>query len=212
VTLSIALTAVVGVALVLGLPALVPLLHLSHYQYGVLVGTTVYAVPQVVAASFPVGADAGDVATFVKLLRVLLLGPVVLVFSLLFTGRRESAAAGGRLAWRTALLLPWFVAGFLVLAALNSLGLFAAAGHATGLGAEAIAAAAKTVSKLLMILSMAALGLGVEFAVVKRVGPRVFAAVLAVVKRVGPRVFAAVLAAVAFLVALSLTLLFALHI
>jgi uncharacterized membrane protein YadS len=191
---------VVGVALVLGLPALVPLLHLSHYQYGVLVGTTVYAVPQVVAASFPVGADAGDVATFVKLLRVLLLGPVVLVFSLLFADRRESAAAGGPrgwLAWRTAMMIPWFVAGFLLLAALNSLGLFAAVGHATGLGADAIAAEAKTVSKLLMILSMGALGLGVEFAVVRRVGPRVFAAVLA---------------SVAFLVVLSLTLLHILHV
>src|SRR5262249_55876665 len=46
---SISLTAVLGVGLVLSLPLLIPVLGLSHYQYGVLAGLTVYAVPQVLA-------------------------------------------------------------------------------------------------------------------------------------------------------------------
>jgi uncharacterized integral membrane protein (TIGR00698 family) len=173
VATAVALTAVVGVLLVLGLPWLVPLLHLTHAQYGVLVGTTVYAVPQVVAAAFPVSPAAGEVATAVKLLRVLLLGPVVLALSLLY--RRGPAGAAP---WRTVAGVPWYIAGFLVLLALSNLGVAPAAGAALGLPPAAPALAAKEVSRLLMIVAMAALGLGVEVAAVRRVGPRVLATVV----------------------------------
>jgi len=194
VATSVALTAVVGVCLVLGLPLLVPLLQLTHYQYGVLVGTTVYAVPQVVAASFPVSPESGDVATFVKLLRVLMIGPVVLFFSVRFAGVADGTA-GVTARWRRLVAVPWFITGFLVLAALNSVGVFGALSHAVGLGPTAIAAGAKQGSKLLMIASMAALGLGVE---------------LAAVKKVGPRVLATVVTSIVFLVVLSLSLIFGL--
>ncbi len=64
-------------------PALcVPLLGLSPMQYGVLAGLTVYAVPQVLAATAPVAALSVQVGTLVKLVRVLMLGPVVLALSL----------------------------------------------------------------------------------------------------------------------------------
>src|ERR1700758_3997558 len=79
---SISFTAVLGVLVVLGLPLLVPILHLSLTQYGILAGLTVYAVPQVVAATVPVGALSNQVGTLIKLVRVLMLGPVVLCFSL----------------------------------------------------------------------------------------------------------------------------------
>ena len=92
---SIAFTAVLGVVVVLTLPLLVPVLQLSLTQYGVLAGLTVYAVPQVLAATLPIGALSNQVGTVVKLVRVLMLGPVVLGFSLLFR-----AAAPGRRARR----------------------------------------------------------------------------------------------------------------
>ena len=61
---SIAFTAVLGVLVVLGLPLLVPLLRLSLTQYGVLAGLTVYAVPQVLAATLPIGALSNQVGTW----------------------------------------------------------------------------------------------------------------------------------------------------
>jgi uncharacterized membrane protein YadS len=64
-------------------------------------------------------------------------------------------------------LVPWFVVGFLGLAALRSAGL---------LPHEALAAAA-TVTSLLTIVAMAALGLGVNIRVVARAGTRVTGAV-----------------------------------
>ena len=79
---SISFTAVLGVVVVLTLPLLVPVLQLSLTQYGVLAGLTVYAVPQVLAATLPIGA-LSDQVTVIKLVRVLMLGPVVLGLSLL---------------------------------------------------------------------------------------------------------------------------------
>ena len=48
----------------------------------VLAGLTVYAAPPVLAATLPIGALSNQVGTVVKLVRVLMLGPVVLGLSL----------------------------------------------------------------------------------------------------------------------------------
>ena len=180
---SIALTAIIGVVLVLSLPLLVPLAHLSFYQYGVLAGMTVYAVPQVIAASFPVSQLSGQVATLVKLVRVLFLGPVVFAFGIAQRTRRQDAGAPGR---RPA-LVPWFIAGFVVLAALRVLG---------WLPSPAVQALGQA-SQWLTILAMAGLGMGVDFAALRKVGLRVGLAVCG---------------SLLFLVLLSLSLIVTLHV
>ncbi|MBP0443347.1 putative sulfate exporter family transporter [Roseomonas sp. SSH11] len=167
---SIAFTAVLGVVVVLLLPLLVPALGLSLEQYGVLAGLTVYAVPQVLAATAPVGALSVQVGTLVKLVRVLMLGPVVVGLSLLAPRLRAEpvppgeVVAGGRP--RLSRLVPWFIIGFLGMAVLRTLGLLPQA----LLGPIAMLATALT------ILSMAALGLGVDVRTVARSGGRVVAA------------------------------------
>lgn len=163
---SVAFTAVLGVIVVLGLPLLVPLLGLTESQYGVVAGLTVYAVPQVLAATVPVGAVAAQIGTLVKLVRVLMLGPVVIAMTMLaprFTGQEVDAARRPGLAR----LVPWFIVGFLLLAVLRSLGLVP----------DMLAGPIRTVSRVLTILSMAALGLGVDVRVLGKVGPSVVAAV-----------------------------------
>jgi uncharacterized integral membrane protein (TIGR00698 family) len=165
VATSIALTAVVGVAIVLTLPLLIPILGLSFFQYGVLAGMTVYAVPQVVAATFSVSALSGEVGTLVKLVRVLMLGPVVLALSLLFY--RETRA-GHRPGFKLTKFVPWFIIGFVVLATLRS----------TGLMPVIVAEPLRDVSRWLMLAAMAALGLGVDIRTVRSVGPSVAVAVV----------------------------------
>jgi uncharacterized integral membrane protein (TIGR00698 family) len=162
---AIALTAVIGVCLVIGLPLLIPLIGLDHYQYGVLAGMSVYAVPQVVAAAFPVSQLAGQVATLVKLIRILLLGPVVLLFAI--GARRNGAVEAHGKGWRA--YLPWFVAGFLLLALLRNVGVLP----------ELVVGPARDSSAILMTVAMAGLGYGVHLADVRAVGPRVAVAVVA---------------------------------
>lgn len=170
VAASIALAAVLGVIEILALPLLITPFHLSHYQYGVLAGLSVYAVPQVLAAAFAVSALSGQVATVVKLARVLMLGPVVVCCAI--TRRRAErkrgvAAAEDSREASFGNVVPWFVVGFIVLAALRS-------GGAVPDGA---ANGARLVAAWLMIAAMAALGLAVDVQSVRRVGARVGAAI-----------------------------------
>ena len=173
VAAAIAFTAVLGVVVVLALPLLIPVLGLSATQYGVLAGLSVYAVPQVLAATAPLGSLSMQAGTLVKLVRVLMLGPIVLLLALgtrRWERQREEAGSGavtrrGRM--RFGRFVPWFIAAFLFLAALNSLGLLPGA----VLGPLRLAAG------VLTAVAMAALGLGVDVRALGRVGARVSAAV-----------------------------------
>jgi uncharacterized integral membrane protein (TIGR00698 family) len=177
VAASIAFTAVLGVVAVLVLPLLGEALHMSGMQFGALAGLTVYAVPQVLAATAPLGATAVQVGTLVKLVRVLMLGPVCLALSLLTSRLREETdvaaphvTAGerprpGHLALHK--LVPWFIIGFLLMIAARSAGLVPAAALAP----------ATQLASLLTVISMAALGLGTDVRVVAKAGSRVTAAV-----------------------------------
>lgn len=165
---SISFTAILGVLVVLGLPLLIPLLNLSATQYGILAGLTVYAVPQVLAATVPAGIVSTQIGTLVKLVRVLMLGPIVVGLTLVAARRRKrnaDATEGPPLSMFK--LVPWFIVGFLVLAALRSLQL---------VPDVAVAPITRTAA-LLTMLSMAALGLGVDLRVLSSVGGRVTAAV-----------------------------------
>jgi uncharacterized integral membrane protein (TIGR00698 family) len=168
---SIAFTAVLGVVVVLGLPLLVPVLALSLTQYGVLAGLTVYAVPQVLAATLPIGALSNQVGTVVKLTRVLMLGPVVLGLSLVAGRLRDGVADGGtRGRWPPLReLVPWFIIGFLVLALARSLGFIP----------QDLVRPLRATAAVLTTIAMAALGLGVDIRTVAKAGLRVTIAVTA---------------------------------
>jgi len=169
---AIAFTAVLGVLMVLGLPLFVPFAGLSDNQYGVLAGLTVYAVPQVLAATVPVSLLSTQVGTLVKLVRVLMLGPVVVAFSLIAPRLPREAGTdptGAKRRPGLTKLVPWFILGFLALATSRSLGLIP----------DAAVKPLTQLAGVLTVLSMAALGLGVDVRVLARVGGRVTLAVTA---------------------------------
>ena len=162
---SISFTAILGVVMVLGLPLLIPLLQLSATQYGILAGLTVYAVPQVLAATVPAGLVSTQIGTLVKLMRVLMLGPLVVGLSLLAPRLRGGAPSKTRFAFFR--LVPWFILGFLALAALRSLDVVPLP----------LMEPLTNITKFLTVVSMAALGLGVDVRALATVGGRVTAAV-----------------------------------
>lgn len=166
VAAAISLTAVFGVGVVLVLPLLVPLLSLTDERYGVVAGLSVYAVPQVLAATFTVSAQAGQVASLVKLSRVVLLGPVVALLAILF---REPSEPGSGTTKSLSLkkMLPWFVVGFAIAAALRT----------AGLVPDGLATGATNTSRLLTAVAMAGLGLGVDIRAVGQTGSRVIGVV-----------------------------------
>lgn len=160
---AIAMTAVLGIGVVLTLPALIPLANLSDERYGVVAGLTVYAVPQVLAATLPVSAEAGQIASLVKLTRVLMLGPVVALFAWLFRNADadDSTPRGG--SQSLGKFLPWFVIGFIALALLRTVSLIPAD----------LGALAKEISRVMTAVAMAGLGLSVDLRSVRSSGSRV---------------------------------------
>lgn len=173
---AIAFTAVLGVAVVLLLPLASTTLHLSPLAGGAFAGLTVYAVPQVLAAAGPMGAGAVQIGILVKLVRVLMLGPVVALLGLVMlrterTERGEEPAASAALAparHSITHFLPWFILAFLAMMTLRSTGLFPSIAiepthHAAG---------------ILTVVSMAGLGLGVDIRSVAAAGPRITVAVV----------------------------------
>lgn len=163
VSAAIAFTAVLGVVVVLMLPFLnIVWWHLAPREFGVVAGLTVYAVPQVLAAAAPISSLSAQVGTFVKLIRVLMLGPLVLVLSL---ARHRRAGQGTRPSLSG--LVPWFIIGFIVMMTLRSLGLLSAP----------VLAVTHGTAEVFTLIAMAALGLAVDIRDVAAAGPRVVATV-----------------------------------
>jgi uncharacterized membrane protein YadS len=133
----------------------------------VLAGLTVYAVPQVLAATLPIGALSNQVGTVIKLVRVLMLGPVVLGFSLLAGGLRPEHSRINRRRPALTELVPWFIIGFLLLLVVRSLGFIP----------QAVLPPITRTAGLMTTIAMAGLGLGVDIRVVARTGLRVTLAV-----------------------------------
>ena len=79
-------------------------------------GGTIHDVAQVVGAGFSVSNETGETATLVKLIRVMMLAPVVLILSMAIRASGLDGAAGGK----RPPLIPGFVLAFLCLAGINS--------------------------------------------------------------------------------------------
>ena len=172
VAAAISFTAILGIAVVLTLPFVGGWLDMTAQGYGVFAGLTVYAVPQVLAAASPFSPLSVQVGTLVKLVRVLMLGPVVFCFSLIAGRNTEPECLAGkhRRSHLATILhfVPWFILGFLAVAIARN----------SGAIPDAVATGAVKVSTWLTVVAMAALGLEVDIRALANSGPRASAAAM----------------------------------
>jgi len=165
-------------------------LPIGAETFGIWTGATIHAIPTVAAAAFDHSEQAGEIATLVKLGRVAMLVPLVLVLA--WTQRRlpRDPAGTGREAdpsmiARGLYLIPWFVWGFVCMALIGSLELlphlsfppskFFSAGITLD-SRELI----RSSGKLLLAMAMAAIGLQVNLKSMLKAGKRsIVAAALA---------------------------------
>ncbi|HXW20043.1 MAG TPA: putative sulfate exporter family transporter [Roseiarcus sp.] len=149
----VAVTALSTLAMIL-YPIFVVAIGLDHTRAGVFLGGTIHDVAQVVGAGYSVSQETGDIATYVKLLRVAMLLPAVLAISLALhrtKGQRAAAPA-----------LPGFLIGFALLVLLNSFGLVP----------KAAADLANDVSRWCLVAAISALGMKTSFKELFAVGWR----------------------------------------
>jgi uncharacterized integral membrane protein (TIGR00698 family) len=131
-------------------------LGISQLRFGTWVGTAVNDTSVVVATGYVYGPTAGGVATLVKLTRTILLVPMCVVVGLAFGEPGEK----GSILTRARQSIPWFVLGFFALAALNTAEIAPAA------WTRSIAQA----GSLLLVVVLAAVGLGVDLVEIRQMG------------------------------------------
>ena len=147
-------------AMIVLFPIMGRALGLSDAAYGLWAGTAVNDTSSVVAAGYAFSEKAGDFATMVKLTRTLAIIPTVLVFALISAHLKKKQAAEGQVKVNMKAVFPWFIPFFVAMSLLSSAGLVPAA----------LAAGLKTVSKFLMVMALAAIGLNTSFAEMKKSG------------------------------------------
>ena len=154
--LSISVINLLGVAGIFLLPTVVVLEGLGESAGALLIGGSLQAVGHVVAAGFSVSDAVGELATVVKMFRILLLGPVVIV-----VGFAMRARGGG---WSG--MVPGYIVAFIVLAVVGNLGILP----------EGWTGTIKVLSKLLLAIAMASVGLRIRVRGLVRQGGRALAA------------------------------------
>jgi len=170
-----------GLAAIFIFPAVGAALSLSQFEFGVWAGTAIHATPQVMAAGFAYGDQAGEVAVVVKLVRVLLLAPVVVGIGMWYgrsKRKREQAHVTPRA--KLEMFFPPFVFGFVLMALANTLHLLPdftlhlkkSVFFEEGPRFVKLANLVTTVSAFLIAMSMAGVGLGVDLKALAKTGPK----------------------------------------
>ena len=156
--LSVAIIGILGTLGALGFIIAQPILPLDNHDLGVLAGATVQEIAHVVAAGAVLSTEGADTALVVKLGRVILLVPVLLLFSYYFS--QKDRQNGKSLI--TKLPIPYFILGFLAMSCINTLNILP----------QSMTNFLIQLSVWLLVISMAGLGLGVKLQDFKAAGIR----------------------------------------
>ncbi|GEK71952.1 YeiH family protein [Halomonas halophila] len=160
-SMAVATVVLFGSLAMLVYPLLYSLLDLPQGLFGIYIGATVHEVAQVVAAGEAVGPEALANAVIVKLVRVMLLVPFLLIVGQWWQQRQDGDAEDGD---RGGLVIPWFAFGFLAMVAFNSLVALPAPLHA----------ALVQLGQLALTMAMAALGFETRLSRLRALGPKPF--------------------------------------
>lgn len=137
-------------------------LNLGQTSFGTWVGTAVNDTSVVIATGFSYGQAAGGVATITKLTRTLFLLPLVVLIAVLY-GLKEDGGMSRLAAVRRA--VPWFVFGFLGLAALRTAGAIP----------PTLLSLMAAIASFGIVMVLAAVGLNVDLRSLTRIGYRALA-------------------------------------
>ncbi|CAA6821774.1 MAG: Putative membrane protein YeiH [uncultured Sulfurovum sp.] len=145
---------------------LYPVLHttgvldMTAKEFGIYVGGTIHEVAQVVAvpASIPgLDPEAANAAVIVKMTRVIMIAPMLIILGIWLSYRAQRNGAVGS---KVKLVIPWFAVYFIGVAGFNSLNLVP----------QDIVYWINEIDTFLLTMAMTALGIGTRFAKFKGLG------------------------------------------
>ena len=142
------------------------ILDLSPVQMGIFGGSTLHEVAHAVGAGNAMGGEIANVTVIVKMIRVMMLVPVLLVLAWWVAASRKSVAVaeGGEAAGKSKIAVHWFALGFLAVIAFNSFDLLPAA----------VVDVINYIDTFLLTMAMAALGAETSFDKFKKAGAKPF--------------------------------------
>lgn len=158
--ISVAIVALLGTTFTLVYTLLYSVLGLTPTEYGIFAGGTLHEIAHAIAAASAGGDEAVDIAIIVKLTRVALLVPVVILIGIWYRRSEE----GQEKEPFSLKMIPWFIVGFLAMSAFNSLGIVP----------SSVAEGIVTIAYILIAMAMAGLGLNVELKTFKKLGGKAF--------------------------------------
>lgn len=126
----------------------------TAHQFGIFAGASIHEVAQALVAGANISSDTGQIAVIVKMIRVLLLVPVLIILSLI--QNRATADTNQPIRFT----VPWFALGFVAMIAFNSLGLLPAT----------IVNDINQLDVLLLTMAMGAIGMETKLNKIKLVG------------------------------------------
>lgn len=139
------------------------MLGLSPQEMGIYTGSTLHEVAHAVGAGNAMGEQVGGVSVIVKMIRVMLLVPVLLVLAVWAARRVKTAGVEGGEA-KGKIAIPWFAILFLVVICFNSLNLLP----------EVFVDAINYFDTFLLTMAMAALGAETSIEKFKKAGAKPF--------------------------------------
>jgi len=97
------------------------MLAISPQSMGIYLGGTLHEVAHVVGAGNAINAEVANTAVIVKMLRVMLLAPFLVVLSVWLKDKACTKKVNG--VSKTKITIPWFAIGFIIVVGFNSLNL-----------------------------------------------------------------------------------------
>ena len=149
-----------NIVAVLAFPALGHVLGMSPHAFGLFAGTAVNDTSSVVAAAGVFSAAALGFAVVVKLVRTLMIIPISIGLAVM-EARRSGEGERWTLA-RVLRLVPWFLVGFVLVAAVTS----------TGVVAQPMVDVATQVSVFLVATALAGIGMSTDLRAIRAAGLR----------------------------------------
>ncbi|MEA3372927.1 MAG: YeiH family protein [Campylobacterota bacterium] len=130
---------------------------MTNREFGIFVGGTIHEVAQVVAVGGAYGPEASDAAVIVKMTRVIMIAPMLILLGIYLSySARKSGGEGSAVK----LVIPWFAVYFVGMAGFNSLQIVP----------QDIVNLINEIDTFLLTMAMTALGMGTRFAKFKGLG------------------------------------------
>ena len=129
--------------------------YFSDEQNSFVVGSTIQALGQVVAAGNIINTNVGEYATIIKMIRISMLGPIIILLNLITAMKTKTNAS---------IVLPKFIIGFILISILTHFNLLP----------QLIVELFQKSSKILLVIAMAGIGLKISLKDILKFGEKPF--------------------------------------